>query len=83
MPEANRMEPAQTGLDRKQRERETSLISIFLIVCLRYSGILNPRFLHLGPFFLVGGTIWFFSVLGFGERDLGDWTGPDGLMKEG
>lgn len=67
MPEANRMEPARTGLDRKQRE--TSLISIFLIVCLRYSGILNPRFLHLGPF--------------FGERDLGDWTGPDGLIKEG
>ncbi len=79
---------SQIKLDRtefgRRAKRETSLIFIFLIVCLRYSGILNSRFLLLGPFlfflFLGGGTSWFCSSLG-SELDFGDRTGPDRLVR--
>lgn len=55
--------PDQTEFDKK----------IFLIVCLRYSGILNLQFLLLGPFY----SSWDFLVLSlprFGDLDFLDWT---------
>lgn len=74
------IEPDQTGSDGKPRE--TSLIFIFLIVCLRYSGILNPRFLIMGPFFFFLQFFWTFCLsLGSENWTFEDWTGPDRLVQ--
>lgn len=61
------------GLNLDRKPRETSLVFIFLIVCLRYSGILNPWFLLLGPFFLF--LIYFFGLPGSARR----WVQRTGL----
>lgn len=62
--------------------RETRLIFIFLIVCLCYSGILNPRFSAFWG--LSFSFILFFcwtSCLSFGSENwTRTWTGPDRLM---
>ena len=64
--------------------RETRLIFIFLIVCLCYSGILNPRF---SAFWGLSFCFLFFccwtSCLSFGSENwTGTWTGPDRLVNE-
>lgn len=81
--ERDQARPNWIGLN--SDERATSLAFIFLIVCLRYSGMLNPRFLLLGPF----SRFFSFHVLSLGSENWTSGTGLDltglygGLMDEG